>query len=280
MRLVMTMLVRNEEDIIRANIEFHRSMGVDFFLVMDHGSDDKTLTILDEFSRKGFLKVYHQANLGYYQSEWVSEMAREAYARHDADWIINNDADEFWWPSHGNLKESLSLVPDEIDGLYVKRYNFPPIKNEHSACFYDTMIYRDLLSVNSHGSPLPGKMCHRACSDVVVSQGNHDACGSTIHSKQESCLLEILHFPVRSLSQFTNKIRHGGMAYMNSPLLDERVGSTWRELFRVYQCCGLEDFYHKQCINVDQNSINSKDLGRWQMDDRLQRYMWMLTRKH
>lgn len=273
MRLVMTMLVRNEEDIIRANIEFHRSMGVDYFLVMDHGSDDETLTILDEFSSKGFLKIYHQANTGYYQSEWVSQMAREAYSDYDADWIINNDADEFWWPSHGNLKESLSLVPNEIDGLYIKRYNFPPIKNNDTTCFYDAMIYRDLLSVNSHGSPLPGKMCHRACRDVVVSQGNHDACGSAIQIKQESRLLEILHFPLRSLSQFTNKIRLGGMAYMNSPMLDERVGTTWRELYRVYQCSGLEDFYLTQCIDADQYPIKGDDLGRWLLDDRLQRFM-------
>jgi len=273
MKLVMTLLVRNEADIIRANIEFHRSMGVDYFLVMDHGSDDETLSILSEFSSEGLLKIYHQVDPGYYQAEWVTEMAREACLVYDANWIINSDADEFWWPSHGSLKDSLSSVQQEIDGLYIKRYNFPPIRDKVSACFYDDMIYRDLLSVNSHGDPLPDKLCHRACHDVVVSQGNHDASGSTIHSKKRSSLLEILHFPVRSLYQVTNKIRLGGLAYMNSPRLDKRIGSTWRELFRAYQLSGLEDYYYDQCLDANQLMMGGGDRGRWEIDDRLRRFM-------
>ena len=31
MKLIMTMLVRDEEDVLRANIEFHLAQGVDFY---------------------------------------------------------------------------------------------------------------------------------------------------------------------------------------------------------------------------------------------------------
>lgn len=273
MKLVMTMLVRNEADIIRANIDFHHAMGVDHFLIMDHGSVDETLDILNDYSKEGIATVYHQTDPGYYQAEWVTEMARNAYVIHKADWVINNDADEFWWPCHGSLKDSLALVPAEVGGLYIKRYNFPPIRDRSSFSFYDDMVYRDLRSVNSHGSPLPGKMCHRACQDIIVSQGNHDAFGSAIYTKTTSTLMEILHFPIRSLTQLVSKITLGGVAYRNSPRLAKSVGSTWRALYETYQQVGLERYYYDQCLGSSQYLSHEGEEPRLQRDDRLQQFM-------
>ena len=95
MKLVMTMLIKNEADIIGQNLDFHAAMGVDHFIIMDHGSSDETLALIAARDQ-GQISLYHQSDPGYYQAQWVTMMAREAATEHRADWVINNDADEFW----------------------------------------------------------------------------------------------------------------------------------------------------------------------------------------
>ena len=43
-----------------------------------------------------------------------------------ADWIIHNDADEFWWPVTGNLKEALEAIPDQYGMVVAPRTEFVP----------------------------------------------------------------------------------------------------------------------------------------------------------
>src|SRR3974390_1036225 len=103
----MTLLVRDEEDIVRANIEFHLAQGVDFILATDNLSQDRTADILLEYERAGRMEYVREIDDTYVQHIWVTRMARRAHVEYGADWVINCDADEFWWPRYGNLKETL-----------------------------------------------------------------------------------------------------------------------------------------------------------------------------
>ena len=47
MKLAMTIMVRNEADVIEDNLRFHRAQGVDFFIALDNGSTDGTREILE-----------------------------------------------------------------------------------------------------------------------------------------------------------------------------------------------------------------------------------------
>jgi hypothetical protein len=91
MKLVMTLLVRDEADIVAANIDFHLARGVDFIIAMDNLSADATAEILRRYERDGVLHYIHQTEDDYSQHRWVTDMARLACTEFAADWMINND---------------------------------------------------------------------------------------------------------------------------------------------------------------------------------------------
>ena len=77
----------------------------------DNGSEDGTTEILERYERAGFLRLLREDGDDMRQQEWVTRMARLAATDCGADWVINSDADEFWWPRGGTLKDVLALVP-------------------------------------------------------------------------------------------------------------------------------------------------------------------------
>lgn len=270
MKIVMTLLVRDEEDILESHLRFHLSRGVDFILVTDNLSEDSTPNILERFAREGRVRVIREADDTYSQAVWVTRMARMAHEEHGADWVINSDADEFWWPKQGDIRHTLSSIPTQSGLLEVPRVNFLP-RPEDGRRFYERMILRDVVSQNTCAEPLPPKVCHRGCPDVVVAQGNHEAEGTGLDAFEKRQPLIILHFPMRSYPQFERKIRLGGRAYMNNTELPEGIGKTWRELYQTYLAGELPTFYADQLPGQDaiEQGIQT---GRWIRDQRLHRF--------
>jgi hypothetical protein len=147
MKLVMTLLVRDEVDIVSSNIDFHLDQGVDFIITMDNLSIDGTTDILRDYERRGVLRYIHQADDNYAQHRWVTQMARLACTEFTADWVINSDADEFWYPEHSDLKKVLDAIPPSCDSVLAKRLNFLPRPMAEGDFFADTMIVRELESL-------------------------------------------------------------------------------------------------------------------------------------
>lgn len=243
MKLVMTLLVRDEADIISSNIDFHLDQGVDFIIAMDNLSVDGTTEILRAYERRQVLHYIHQWDDDYAQHRSVTNMARLACMHFAADWIINSDADEFWWPEHGDLKQVLNAIPPSCHSVAAKRLNFLPRPLAEGDFFADAMIVRELQSVNALGEPLPGKVCHRAFADIEVEQRNHEVTRGGHKLAPEPDPITILHFPMRCYRQFAAKIAKGGAAYRRNTYLPAGTGATWRHLYEVWQRGELEAYY-------------------------------------
>jgi hypothetical protein len=262
MKLVLTLLVRDEEDIIRSNIEYHLAVGVDAIVLTDNLSTDGTRDIVMEYSRRGVLHYLFEGDDDYAQGRWVSRMARLAVEEHRADWVIHGDADEFWWPDGGSLKAILERVGPTVIGLNVPRHNFVARPHRDGASFVAAMTHRHVASRSSSGGPLQPKVCHRAVPGVTVAQGNHAiAIRGEAEDLPVSDALCIFHYPLRTPEQFTRKIVQGGAAYTRSRLPRE-VGITWRTLYDLYQR-GELDRYIDATIFDDrriEEAVSSGDL--------------------
>ncbi|AYG04276.1 glycosyltransferase family 2 protein [Gryllotalpicola protaetiae] len=222
MRLVMTMMVRDEADVIEAMVEHHFAQGVDTMLITDNGSIDGTTEILERLASAHDVVLMHDPVHAKQQSSCVTRMANEAYTEHGADWVINADADEFWVPrAHDSIHAAFETYPREFGAFEVHVEDMTGLPAARGTGL-ERLIYRDLRStamlrgvgLRDHSA---ADAVHIGASGVVVAQGNHavsiPSCGTP--SAAES--IEVLHFPWRSWDQFRRKVENAGKAYESSP---------------------------------------------------------------
>lgn len=279
MKLVMTLVVRNEVDIVRANIDYHLANGVDFVIATDHGSTDGTLEILHEYERQGVLEAISDTQPGHHQSRRVTHMVELARVKHRADWLINNDADEFWWPQVGSLRDVFVAIDDRYAQVAVRRRNFRPLPDsapgEPEVPFYQRLIYREALSPSLYHQP---KVAHRPLQGIVVAPGNHALTPPGLASLPLDGLLEIFHFPMRSYEQFQRKVVQIGIGY---ELLGDRspgVGQDQLRLLELQRGGGLPAYYQELVLDgaALQASLRT---GAVVVDRRLRDFMRELPEK-
>jgi len=222
--IAMTMMVRDEADIVGAMVQHHLDQGIDLFLVTDNGSVDGTTEILEEFARQGRIELRHDPRHLKQQHEVVTAMSREA-ARRGARWVLNADADEFWIAQDGasTIRETLERIDPAIGAFVVPVTDMtgPPAA---AGTGLQRLIYQDRrpdelmrsLGIHSHATP---DVAFVASEDVVVAQGNHFVNVESHGQPSPGEGLEVLHFPWRSWAQFSRKVENAGRAYEASPHL-------------------------------------------------------------
>lgn len=274
-RVIMTILVKNEEDIIEENIRVHAALGVDGFAVMDHMSSDGTREKLEALKSEFDLQVIDQKDPIYKQSEWMTQLAETARDEMGADWVISNDADEFWLPSgEKNLKEHLAFKGSIVT---CHRYN---MLLDYRALEPDYKFYDGLLRVEN---PIffPNDQLKKDNATIVLSKiapkvivnphgllkvkgGNHrakHAANVTDYMKHYDKLkrhpeIKVYHYAIRSYAHFEANIAHRKWMLQNEPGC--RMGNHYRRWIQLLDEGTLRGEYEKFLFSEEEAAVMKK----------------------
>ncbi len=265
MKLAMTLIVLNEADIIEDNLRYHRAQGVDFFIVLDNGSTDGTVEILERYERTGILKLVQMpGTMLTIQRKGNTQIARLAHEM-GADWVFHNDADEFWWPVTGNLKQAFEQIPEDQGIVLVPRTEFLPRPDGPGS-------FAERLTIRETRFRRPPKTAHRTHPavklwsahpiDIWVKREAPPRSGlvgkpslrvAATHKEERELDLVLapvfpvgaLHFPLRSFEQYRKKI-----AIADHNVMWERSAET-RALHEAYQEGRLEQVFEDLVLDDD-----------------------------
>ena len=250
LKLIMTLLVKNEENILEENLVFHKSMGVDGFVVTDNSSTDRTREILDKYKRKGWiLEIIDEPGQDHSQVLWVNRMITTAKDIYKADWVINCDADEFWYAKSGNLKTSIYATRANVLKCFWR--NMVPTPG-------NTKFWQNILAVekppeaghnydlskwNLYDFTYP-KVMHSVDGFKSISFGNHSV--EMVKKKKKKIKdVVIYHFSVQNYEKFESKVVAGGEALGRNKNLDKRDVVHWRYWYECYKNGCLKEEYEK-----------------------------------
>jgi glycosyltransferase involved in cell wall biosynthesis len=287
-RLAMTILVRDEADIIGENIRFHATQGIDCFIVMDNGSVDGTREILEEFRDEVELEIIENPRHTIDQDLWVTQMAQYLRESGRADWVIHNDADEFWVNDYGSLK---SEIRQEMGVLHVPRQNLLPRATDIVApgyrFFHNIMrVANPLGGSNQVVNPdeplevemklrkIPGKVMCSLKGLHSVGMGNHTVLHDAILHDGEVSTTDntlIYHFPVRSYEQFVSKVRNYGTALNANTRFSPQTSWHLRRWYKLYERGQLEEEYENMLVSSEQE-IELENKGILVRDETLLSY--------
>jgi len=241
----MTLLVKNEEDMLEKNLQFHKAMGVDGFIITDNNSTDQTPEIIQKYKDKGWVLEYiNETGTDYQQKKWVDRMVWIAKRKYHADWIINADADEFWYPASGNLKNILSkthanvirvkprsVYPEDDKPFWLWDKTVKPVEDYAE---YDLSLYPIFERQYQ-------KVLHRAAGYVQISMGNHKVVMLPKRSVYSD--IRIYHYNIRGKKQFLAKMINGGKQLEQNK--SKHGGRHWRYFYQLYKEGKLEAEYNR-----------------------------------
>lgn len=244
-RLIMTLLVKNEEVLLEQNLIFHKSMGVDAFIITDNNSTDSTPKIIQKYKDLGWIvETINETDSNYEQKKWVNRMIWQAKTIHGADWIINADADELWYTPLGDLKKELNntrcnvlscemkcMYPEDEIPFYQWDKAIKPVTNFEE---YDLSAYSLFQRQNK-------KVIHRAKGYLQISMGNHKVKMLLQYTKKSDII--IYHYNIRGRKPFIEKMVNGGKQLEQHK--GRHGGRHWRYFYQRYKENKLNEEYDR-----------------------------------
>ena len=221
-------MVKDEADVIEQTVR-HMKAQCDEVVVADNMSTDGTYEILRDLG----VTVIRDPEKAYYQSRKMSDLAQRCREA-GATWVVPFDADEIHMSSQGTIRDVLGTLPADVLISEAPLFDHVATGKDEGGTTLKRMTYR-------RAAPAPlRKIAVRAVEGVTIHQGNHSAEFPGIASpKTVTNLIQVRHFPYRSVEQFVSKVRNGAAAYAASDL-PETAGAHWRQYGRILDERGEE----------------------------------------
>jgi Glycosyl transferase family 2 len=205
-RIVAVTRLLNEEDIVEPQVRHHAAL-VDHHVILDNGSSDRTLEILDGLLCEGIPLTILQNDSSIFSEVQSNTLLYNAAAgEHGADWVVFLDADEFIDARRiPDLRSFLAAVPAgrASVGLEMVNYDAPSPVTDREI---------NVVKRFSRRSPEPmgvWKVAVRGglgLGRVAVVAGNHGILldGHQVESLRQHDVV-LAHYPHRSPFQFAAK---------------------------------------------------------------------------
>ncbi|MGE5691676.1 MAG: hypothetical protein ACM33B_14070, partial [Pseudomonadota bacterium] len=183
-----TLVVAGDDVDVRGDhLAFHLAAGVDLVLVSGatqgaaEALADDRVRVVPETSR--------------------TALARAAATEHGADWLLDADPDEFWWPRSESLKDALAPMPARYGVVQGLVRTFPPQPGDGAAL--ERMTRRPSLEPPAVAEPIRWALrpVYRADPELVV--------GETPRGRvplRAWYPFEVLRFPLRDAAQAERRL--------------------------------------------------------------------------
>jgi hypothetical protein len=225
MRLTAIAMIRNEADIL-PDFLGHCAALFDEVLVADHASSDGSTEILAAAAARMPLLVRRYAQRPYAQSQLVTALAREAFAR-GADWVFPLDADEF--PMVAGRDDLVARLPSEAAAVLWRWRNlWPP--GEHGFARFDAARDYEALPPDANATVkiAISRRVPVLLPDFAIGQGSHNVAWLRDRAGTPAEAGRIAHVPIRSRERFVLKAVLGARSLAETPTLPAGSGNQWR----------------------------------------------------
>ena len=224
--------------------------------------------MLERYAREGHVHLIREPGEDLRQNEWVTRMARLAATDFGADWVINSDADEFWWPRGESLRDVLGAVPDRYGTVSAFLRVFVPRPGDGPFAERMTARFSPLAPINDPASlykPIR-KVIHRGHPEIRLTRGNHALVGSPFVPLRGWFPVEVFHFPLRTAEQTAHKAFLQGNAFEQH--IDRAPTAYHRNMFAALRAGRIGDYYASLVVDDEELDRGVAD-GRLVVDTRL-----------
>ncbi len=213
MKIVAITRILNESDIIEAFVR-HTASSVDHHYIMDNGSHDGTVSILEALAKEGIpLTLYQSRSVTYNEADSVTFLYKEACKTLNPGWILCFDCDEFIDDRrlNGGLRGYLSEIQHrDINCIALPMVAYVCSETDNDA---EQIVPKRITRRFDGPKHSLGKVLVRASLDfnfIQIENGSHFV---KYHGKRLESIsnpeLCLAHYAERSAYQYFSKVIRG-----------------------------------------------------------------------